>query len=238
MEEAKIPMLKLGPITFNLTLLAVCIVTIAIVFAFVFWASRQMKLKPEGKQTALEYLISFVDGIGEEHLDHNLQKSYSLLLFTIFLFVAVANNLGLFTKLETVNGYNLWTSPTANLAFDLALSLFITLMVHIEGVRRRGLVAHLKRLATPWPMTPMNLLEEFTNFLSLAIRLFGNIFAGEVVTGLIVQLANYRVYWWPIAFLVNMAWTAFSVFISCIQAFVFTKLTATYIGKKVNESEE
>lgn len=100
MEEAKIPMLKLGPITFNLTLLAVCIVTIAIVFAFVFWASRQMKLKPEGKQTALEYLISFVDGIGEEHLDHNLQKSYSLLLFTIFLFVAVANNLGLFTKLE------------------------------------------------------------------------------------------------------------------------------------------
>lgn len=179
MEEAKIPMLKLGPITFNLTLLAVCIVTIAVIFAFVFWASRQMKLKPEGKQTALEYLISFVDGIGEEHLDHNLQKSYSLLLFTIFLFVAVANNLGLFTKLETVNGYNLWTSPTANLAFDLALSLFITLMVHIEGVRRRGLVAHLKRLATPWPMTPMNLLEEFTNFLSLAIRLFGNIFAGS-----------------------------------------------------------
>lgn len=107
------------------------------------------EIETRRKQTALEYLISFVDGIGEEHLDYNLQKSYSLLLFTIFLFVAVANNLGLFTKLETVNGYNLWTSPTANLAFDLALSLFITLMVHIEGVRRRGLVAHLKRLATP-----------------------------------------------------------------------------------------
>lgn len=50
MEEAKIPMLKLGPITFNLTLLAVCIVTIAVIFAFVFWASRQMKLKPEGSK--------------------------------------------------------------------------------------------------------------------------------------------------------------------------------------------
>lgn len=88
MEEAKIPMLKLGPITFNLTLLAVCIVTIAIVFAFVFWASRQMKLKPEGKQTALEYLISFVDGIGEEHLDYNLQnliRSYCSPFFSLWL---------------------------------------------------------------------------------------------------------------------------------------------------------
>ncbi|HEL0316198.1 TPA: F0F1 ATP synthase subunit A [Streptococcus equi subsp. zooepidemicus] len=238
MEEAKVPMVELGPITFNLTLLAVCIVTILLIFGFVFWASRQMTLKPKGKQTALEYLISFVNGIGEEHLDSHLQKSYSLLLFTIFLFVAVANNLGLFTKLETTSGYNLWTSPTANLAFDLALSLFVTLLVHIEGIRRRGFGAYLKRFATPWPMTPMNLLEEFTNFLSLAIRLFGNIFAGEVVTGLIVQLANYRLYWWPITFLVNIAWTAFSIFISCIQAFVFTKLTATYLGKKVNESEE
>lgn len=65
MEEAKVPMVELGPITFNLTLLAVCIVTILLIFGFVFWASRQMTLKPKGKQTALEYLISFVNGIGK-----------------------------------------------------------------------------------------------------------------------------------------------------------------------------
>ncbi|MCD3539321.1 F0F1 ATP synthase subunit A [Streptococcus equi] len=141
MEEAKVPMVELGPITFNLTLLAVCIVTILLIFGFVFWASRQMTLKPKGKQTALEYLISFVNGIGEEHLDSHLQKLFAF-TFYIFFFCGSCQQLGLIYKLETTSGYNLWTSPTANLAFDLALSLFVTLLVHIEGIRRRGFGAY------------------------------------------------------------------------------------------------
>ena len=91
---------------------------------------------------------------------------------------------------------------------------------------------------TPGIMTPMNILEEFTNFASLALRIYGNIFAGEVLAGLLLTWAHQAAYWYPIAFIMNMVWTGFSIFISCIQAYVFTMLTSMYLGKKINGEEE
>lgn len=236
--ETHMPTIELGPISLNLTLLAMCLVTVGLSFAFVYWASRRMQIRPQGKQTALESLYQFVAGIGQEHLEAENQKHYNLLLFTTFLFLAVANNLGLLTRIESTSGETLWTSPTAHMAFDLALSFLVTVICHVEGIRRRGVKNYLKAFVTPVGMTPMNLLEEVTNFLSLALRIFGNIFAGEVVTGLIVKMANHAVYWYPVAFLLNILWTAFSIFISLIQAYVFTKLFATYLGAKVNDVKE
>ena len=86
-------------------------------------------------------------------------------------------------------------------------------------------------------MTPMNILEEFTNFASLALRIYGNIYAGEVLSGLLLTLSQQAAGWYPIAFVLNLIWTAFSVFISCIQAYVFTMLTSMYLGKKINSEE-
>lgn len=86
-------------------------------------------------------------------------------------------------------------------------------------------------------MTPMNLLEEVTNLLSLALRVFGNIFAGEVMASMLVLLSHQAFYWYPIAFGTNLIWTAFSVFISCVQAYVFTLLSSMYLGNKINDEE-
>ena len=238
MEESVNPTVQLGPITFDLTLLAMSLVTVLMVFAFIYWASRKMSIKPSRKQNFLEYLIDFVTGFSKENIGEHYIKDYSLFLFVLFLFIAIANNVGLMAKLQTTNGYNLWTSPTANLGYDLALSLMITLISHVEGVRRCGFKKYLKGFATPGFMTPMNILEEFTNFASLALRIYGNIFAGEVLAGLLVTLSNQAFYWYPIAFVGNMLWTAFSVFISCIQAYVFTMLSSMYIGKKIYPEEE
>lgn len=237
MEEIT-PTLTLGPVTFNLTLLAMCIITIVIVFSFVYLASRNMSLRPKGKQTALEFILDFISGVTDEHIEKPFRSRYALFFFCVFLFVMVANNLGLMTKLETPDKMNLWTSPTANIGFDLSLSLLVAIICHVEGIRQRGFIPYLKRFASPTIMTPMNLLEEVTNVLSLALRLYGNIFAGEVVTGLILKMLVANMAWFPVVFILNMVWTAFSVFISCVQAYVFTKLTSMYLGKKVNEEEE
>ena len=83
----------------------------------------------------------------------------------------------------------------------------------------------------------MNILEEFTDFASLALRIYGNIYAGEVLSGLLATLSHQAVFWYPVAFVLNLIWTAFSVFISCIQAYVFTMLTSMYLGKKINGEE-
>ena len=196
-----------------------------------------MTLKPKGKQNVLEYLYDFVVGFTEPNVGSRYMKDYSLFYLCLFLFMVIANNLGLMAKLQTTDGTNLWTSPTANLQFDLALSFGIILMTHIEGIRRRGVKKYLKGFVTPGFMTPMNLLEEVTNFLSLALRVFGNIFAGEVMASLLITLSHQALYWYPVAFVTNLVWTAFSVFISCVQAYVFTVLSSMYLGNKINDEE-
>ncbi|KXT76364.1 ATP synthase A chain [Streptococcus sp. DD10] len=226
MENAKNPTLNLGPVTFDLTLLVMSVLTVTIVFGFVYWASRKMTLKPNAKQNVLEYIIDFVNGVAKDNLGAQNVKPYSLFLFTIFSFILVSNQLGLMTKLEA-GGYNFWTSPTSNMFYDFGLSLIISLFVNIEGIRRQGFGKYLEEYKNP-----MNILEVLTDFLSLALRLYGNIYAGEIVTGLLVMLFNAGIFWAPIAFGLNMVWTAFSIFIGSLQAYVFTMLTTMYLAKK------
>lgn len=237
MEESINPTINIGPVTFDLTLTALTLLSVFLIFAFIYWASRNMTLKPKGKQNVLEYLYDFVIGFTEPNLGSHYIKDYSLFYLCLFLFMVIANNLGLMAKLQTTDGTNLWTSPTANLSFDLVLSFCIIVMAHIEGIRRRGVKQYLKGFVTPAFMTPMNLLEEVTNFLSLALRIFGNIFAGEVMTSLLILLSHQAIFWYPVAFGANLVWTAFSVFISCVQAYVFTLLSSMYLGNKINDEE-
>lgn len=237
MEESINPTINVGPVTFDLTMLGMTLLTVGLVFAFVYWASRKMTVRPKGKQNMLEYVYDFVIDLTQDNIGTHYMKDYSLFFVILFLFLVVANNLGLSAKLQMTDGKNLWTSPTANLAYDLALSFGIILMTHIEGIRRRGVKEYLKAFVTPGFMTPMNILEEFTNFISLGLRIFGNIFAGEVLASLLLTLSHQAFYWYPFAFVANLAWTAFSMFISCIQAYVFTMLTSMYLGKKINGEE-
>jgi len=238
MEESINPTISIGPVTFDLTMLAMTLLIVGVIFGFIYWASRNMALKPKGKQNVLEYFYDFVIGFTEPNIGKSYIKDYSLFFLCLFLFMVLANNLGLMAKIQSTDGSNLWTSPTANLQYDLALSFSVILLTHIEGIRRRGIKKYLKAYITPGFMTPMNILEEFTNFLSLALRVFGNIFAGEVMASLLIGLSHQALYWYPVAFGANLAWTAFSVFISCIQAYVFTMLSSMYLGNKINDGEE
>ena len=236
MEKTTNPTVSFLGINFDLTILAMTLLTVLIVFLLVFWASRKMSVKPKGKQNVLEYVYEVVNDTISQNLG-GYTKNYSLLMFAIFGFVFVANQLGLMTDL-VVGDHKLWTSPTANFGVTITLSLIIAVICHVEGVRKRGFLGYLKGFLEPSPaMLPMNLLEELTNIASLALRLFGNIYSGEVVMGLILQLAAISVFTGPVAFLLNMVWTAFSLFIGFIQAYVFIILSSSYLGKKVNGEE-
>lgn len=231
------PTLTLGPVTFDLTLVLVSVITILLIFVLVFWASRRMQLKPTGKQNVLEYFYELTINFTKGNLGETESKRYALFFFTAFTFLIVANNLGLMTKIETADGYNLWTSPTANIAYDLGLATIATVFCHIEGIRRRGVKNYLKAFVTPVAMTPMNILEEVTNLASLGLRLYGNIYAGEVLVGLLLQLSHVNVFTYPVALLLNIVWTAFSVFISCLQGYVFVMLVSMYLNKKISDGE-
>lgn len=236
MEELENPTLEVFGISFDLTILAMSLLTVLLVFGFVYWASRQMTIKPKGKQNVLEWIYDFVLGVIEPNLG-SYSKNYALFAFTLFLFIFMANNIGLMAKVEA-GDHNLWTSPTSNFAVDLGLSLMVAVICHVEGIRKRGFKNYLAGYLSPVPaMLPMNILEELTNVVSLALRLYGNIYAGEVVMALLISLSRQHWFFFPVAFELNLAWTAFSMFIGGIQAYVFVLLSMTYIGNKVNTEE-
>ncbi|MBM7636146.1 F0F1 ATP synthase subunit A [Streptococcus saliviloxodontae] len=237
METTTNPTVHFLGIEFDLTILVMSLLTVLIAFGIIFWTSRKMAIKPKGKQTFIEYIYEFVQNTIKPNLGE-YTKNYSLLMFTFFFFILVANNLGLLIKLESEE-HNFWTSPTSNFMVDFTLSLIIAVVVHFEGIRKNGIVEYLKSYLTPYPaMLPMNILEQFTNLISLALRLYGNIYAGEIVMSLIVSVGHSGLVGGPAGFVLNMAWTAFSAFIGCIQAYVFTILSSKYIGEKVCEEEE
>ncbi|MBM7642148.1 F0F1 ATP synthase subunit A [Streptococcus loxodontisalivarius] len=224
-------------IEFDVTILLMSLITVLCAFAFIYFSSRKMSMKPKGKQNLLEFLYEFVQGAISQNLGE-YTKNYSLFFFTLFFFVFFANTLGLLTKLE-LGGYNWWTSPTSNFMIDFGLSLIVALVVHVEGIRKRGLKAYLKSYLGEMPvMMPMNILEQITNVLSLALRLFGNIYSGEIVMSLVLQLASISIFLAPVSMGINLIWTAFSMFIGGIQAYVFIILSSKYVGEKILDEEE
>ena len=82
MEESLNPTVNIGPISFDLTLLAMSLVTVLMVFAFVYWASRKMTIRPKGKQNALEmiydFVVSFANQTLEIHTSRTIPCSYFL----------------------------------------------------------------------------------------------------------------------------------------------------------------
>ena len=139
METTSNPTVSLFGIDFDLTVLAMSLLTVIIVFGVVFWSSRKMTIKPKGKQNVLEFIYEFVNSTISQSLG-KFTKNYSLLLFVIFTFVFTANNLGLLVSVKSEH-YNFWTSPTSNFGVTITLSLIITLVSHIEGIRKKGLKA-------------------------------------------------------------------------------------------------
>lgn len=229
METHANPTFAIGPVTFDATLVAMTLLTVFVIFILVFWASRRMVLKPTGKQNVLEYVYDFVYGVAKSNLGDYTPR-YMPFLFSLFLFLILANNLGLMTHLQNSHGQTLWTSPTANIAYDLGLAFMVALICQVESIRMRGLAKTLKSF-----ISPLNLLEEVPGYLSLALRLFGNIFAGEILIGLLLQMGQSSIWAWPFSFVLMMIWIGFSVFISCLQAYVFVLLTSMYIGNKIKD---
>ena len=84
-------------------------------------------------------------------------------------------------------------------------------------------------------MFPIKIIEEFANTLTLGLRLYGNIYAGEILLGLLAGGLATGIVGTIAAILPTLAWQGFSVFIGAIQAFIFTMLSMVYLSHKVSQ---
>ena len=233
-----VPTVKFLGLTFNVANDLSILITCLIVLLFVFLLSRHITMKPKGGQNVLEWLVEFTNGIVKGSIKGNDASHFGLFAFSLFLFIFVANQIGLFIHIQ-VGEYTYVKSPTADPVVTLTLSLMTIALAHYAGIAKNGAKAYFKGYLAPFKLfLPLNLFEQFTNFLTLGLRLFGNIFAGEMLLTLISGLTssdNWVSYLYSLP--VELAWQGFSVFIGSVQAFVFVTLASVYISRELSPEE-
>ena len=193
--------------------------TAIIVFIIAFAASRGRAMIPGGIQNAVELLVEGLCNQFEKNIGHNYRQVVPVLL-TLFLFIFVGNQIGL---LPTAH---LTASPTNDVNTTLGLAIGASIFVHIFYVKNRGVGNWLGHFFKPFvPFVFINIVEEVSRPVTLAMRLFGNILAGEILMEILNNLAPW---------LVPMIWIAFSLFVGLIQAYIFTTLVSIYLKESVD----
>ncbi|EOL42191.1 F0F1 ATP synthase subunit A [Enterococcus phoeniculicola] len=231
----------IGPIWFDGTICLMVLLTCAIVFFTVYFCTRNLTMKPKGKQNAIEWVIDFVRGIITDNMPKKELNNFHLLAFTLFLFVFISNMLGLVTKIVLPNEISIWKSPTADPIVTLTLAFMVIVLSNLYGSARFGLKGYVTNsFFKPVSfLAPVKFMEEFTNVLTLGLRLYGNIYAGEVLLSLISQKlgglgGGLGI---PLAIPLEMIWIGFSIFIGSIQTFVFVSLSMVYMSHKIEVEE-
>ncbi|MBM7648361.1 F-type H+-transporting ATPase subunit a [Bacillus ectoiniformans] len=221
-------------LTFNLSNVLMITVASVIVFLIAVISTRSLAMKPTGVQNFFEWVMDFVRNIIKSNMDWKTGGRFHVLGITLIMYVFVANMLGLPFAI-VIDNVLWWKSPTADPVVALTLAVMIVALSHYYAIRMKGFGEYGKDFVRPmWFLFPLKIIEEFANTLTLGLRLYGNIFAGEILLTLLVGSLATGVGGHLAAIIPTLAWQGFSIFVGGIQAFIFTMLTMVYLAHKVS----
>jgi F-type H+-transporting ATPase subunit a len=227
--------------TFNYDSVISSAIAIVVTVLIAFWVRSKLKDGAPGKvQAIFEWGYDQLRSLIRTNVSDDALFIIPLAL-TLFLYILIANWIEIFplALFPILHGAN------ADLNQTLAMGLIVILVVQWYSIRVLGIRGYLKRFTKPFELPlvarivfiPLNILEEAVKPVTLALRLFGNIFAGAVMIGLIASLAGLQL---PLVgsfgstvlgSAVLIVWKSFDViFIGFIQAFIFMLLTVIYFG--------
>ena len=197
-------------------IMALFVLLLSVIF-FPLASRAFQKGAPGGVQNLLELFVDFLRGVAKENIHHH-PEHYLALAGGFFFFITLSNLCGFFFFLQP---------PTANLNVTFALSITCFILYNAIGIKMHGPIGYLKRfmgpsLALAILVFPIEIIGNTARMLSLAMRLYGNIFGEHTATSNFVDLC-------PI--LVPFPMNALSIFTAFLQAYVFTLLTTVYIGE-------
>ena len=212
------------------TLIAVSILLIVLAF----FISRRLKKRPGGFQVIVEKLVSMLYGLVEDTMGKHNAK-FAPYIGTLFLSSLLCTLLGM---------TQIFRSATADLSVTLAWAIVTSVMVWYFNIKNFGFKAWLKGFTEPIVvMTPMNIVSEIAQPVSMAFRHFGNVAGGSVLTALIYTalaglsslvlglfsdlLASIPIFQVGIPAFLSIYFDLFSGF---VQALVFSLLTMVYVG--------
>jgi F-type H+-transporting ATPase subunit a len=185
--------------------------------------------KPTGVQLFFETVTNQVEEQVESTMGVRTAPFVVPMAMALFLFILIANWLAI---VPTGHHPEYVPPPASDVNLAYALALLVIVTMHVTGIRKKGFLGYYHHLVTPhWVMLPINLIEELVRPVTLALRLFGNIFSGVIMVSLIALFPAY-ILWAP-----DIIWKLFDMFIGLIQAFIFSLLTILYFSS-VRPAEE
>ena len=176
--------------------------------------------KPGPVQHIAELIHEAIGDQAEQVIGHGYQR-FQAYVTCIFLFVLCNNLVGLIPGIE---------APTTSIMVTLGLAVPTFLYYNYYGVKEQGVVGYIKHFAGPvwwmaWLIFPIEVVSHLARVMSLSVRLYANMFAGDLVTLVFFSLIPVGI---PVIFL------GLHIFISLIQAFVFMLLTMIYLSLAVS----
>ena len=193
------------------------LLVVLIVAALLLWVRSHLSLdKPSTLQQMLELLLSGLRNLTEDVIGHGRGKDFVPFIAALAFFIFISNIFGLIFFLQP---------PTANPSTTFALSITAFLFYNIVGIRRQGPIGYAKHFMGPvwwlFPlMVPLEIISHLARVLSLALRLFGNIFAEHTATGIFLVILPFFV----------PAMMGLGTLGATIQTFIFIMLTSVYIS--------
>jgi F-type H+-transporting ATPase subunit a len=235
--------------TFNVDTLISSGIAIVLTLALGFGVAYRLGHGKPGKlQMVLELLLSYIRNLTKEMVSDEGSGFITPIAATIFLFILIANWLDFFPLTKPLE------PAAADINLTIAMAIVVILIVQWYSIHVLGFRGYLRRFTKPFELpligriafTPLNIIEEVAKPLSLALRLFGNIFGGLVMVYLLTlgytAFAGSSVLQTtlsPIWVILLVVWKLFDVFlIGTIQAFIFMLLTIIYFGMAREGLEE
>ena len=202
--------------TFAMELLVACGL---IVFFLIVRLTLSVE-KPNPAQQVAEMIHEFVGAQAEQVIGHGYER-FQAFVTCIGLFIVLNNLIGLIPGI---------TTPTSQPVVPLGLAVLTFLYYNFYGLRTHGLAGYLKQFAGPiwwmsWLILPIEMVSHLARIMSLSVRLYANMFAGDLVTMVFFSLVPVGI---PAIFL------GLHLFVSLIQAFVFMLLTMIYLSLAVS----
>nr|WP_200858580.1 F0F1 ATP synthase subunit A [Pacificimonas flava] len=213
------------------------VAALVFIWAFMFFGMRKAELVPGRWQAAVESIYEFVHGMVDQNIGPNGRK-YVPFIFTLFIFILVANVAGLLPYAFTV---------TSHLAVTFAFAALIFLMCIVIGIARHGFhwFSYFLPPGTPGWLIPLMIFIEIVSFISrpitLSVRLFANMTAGHILlkvfAGFVISLGLAGGVWAAVGVLpliMNIALYALELLVAVVQAYVFALLATVYLNDSIN----
>lgn len=191
------------------------LVLIVLIILFLLIRSRLSVDKPGGLQHMVEMLDEFINNQSEQVIGHGFEP-FTPFLSALGLFILLSNLVGLIPTLE---------SPTGSIQITLGCAVVAFCYYNYYGVRVQGPLGYLKHFAGPvwwlaWLLFPIEIISHLARMMSLSVRLYANMFAGDSVTNAFFGLFPIGL---PVIFL------GLHLFVAFLQAYVFVLLTTIYL---------